>query len=158
MHKQNMEDKEIIKVVQEIVFESKKLKDKHTEFKDSPANYVCIFSQSNEEFEKFKSLALEIGEIIEDTYSGPLFQISPIDTTAGKVKLLKVRQYDATRPERGDSDFTVENYAYLKEKYLDKDVFSLITREDFEMIEIVDPEFNVRVYFSNPPLDKQLGI
>lgn len=153
-----MDKEELITIVKDIVSESVKLKDKHTEFKNTPVNYVCIFSQSDEEFEKFKSLALEIGKVIEDTYSGPLFKISPIDTIAGKIKILKVRQYYETRPERGDADFTLENYAYLKEKYLGKNGFSLIQRENFEMIEIVDPEFNVRVYFSNPPLDKQLGL
>ena len=37
--------------------------------------------------------------------------------------------------------------------------FLLIVKNDnFEMIELVDSNFNIRVYFSNPPLDKQLGI
>jgi hypothetical protein len=41
---------------------------------------------------------------------------------------------------------------------LSKEGFKLIEREDFEMIELMDSEFNVRAYFSNPPLDERLKV
>lgn len=31
-------------------------------------------------------------------------------------------------------------------------------KPDFYMIELIDSDFDVRVYFSNPPLDKQLNL
>ena len=79
-------------------------------------------------------------------------------TVAGLLKLLKIRHPDSTRPERGDADFTVTNFVVFKKKYLSKKEFKLIKRKNFEMIELMDPEFDVRAYFSNPPLDKQLNI
>ncbi len=34
----------------------------------------------------------------------------------------------------------------------------MIVRKNFEMVELADPQFDVRVYFSNPPMNKQFGI
>ncbi|MBI5220288.1 MAG: hypothetical protein HY978_00420 [Candidatus Liptonbacteria bacterium] len=53
---------------------------------------------------------------------------------------------------------SVDHYAEFKTAHLGQPGFSLIPREGYEMIELIDPEFDVRVYFSNPPLTQQLGI
>jgi len=71
---------------------------------------------------------------------------------------LKIRIPDITRPERGDTDFTVSNFSGFEKKYLSKKGFKLIKKENFAMIELMDPKFDVRTYFSNPPLDVQLNI
>jgi len=36
-------------------------------------------------------------------------------------------------------------------------ILEIIEREEMEMIELMDPAFDVRAYFSHPPLDEQLG-
>ncbi|HLD57812.1 MAG TPA: hypothetical protein VJA47_05870 [archaeon] len=154
MHVESLE-----KMVQEIVEQARALKDKHTDQKNAPVNYACIFSQSKEEYDDLIETALKIGKVVEEMKTGLLFQIKPLDTIAGKLQLLKIRIPDVTRAERGDADFTVSNYPDFKKKYLPKNGFGLIKRrEDFEMLELMDPEFHVRAYFSDPPLDKQLGI
>jgi hypothetical protein len=79
-------------------------------------------------------------------------------TTAGRLQLLKLRAPDKSRRERGDADFTVSNYQTFKSKYLNSPGFKLIVRDKFEMIELSDPTFGVLAYFSNPPLDVQLGL
>jgi len=152
-----MNEQELIQFVQEIVSKSNDLKNKHTSEKKAPVNYACIFCQSEEQFNEFVEITKNIGEIAQETLTGPLFQIH-IDTVAGKLQLLKIRKPDEKRKELGDADFTVSNYFEFKEKYLNKEEFNLIVRKGFEMIELIDPEFDVLVYFSNPPLDKQLGI
>ena len=143
---------------QEIVKKANDLKNKHTSEKNAPVNYACIFCQSDEQYNSLVALAQETGKMVEETPTGLLFHIQPLDTIAGKLRLLKIRKPDTTRPELGDADFTVSNYPEFKKKYLSQKGFSLIVRKNFEMIELVDPKFNVRAYFSNPPLDKQLGI
>ncbi|MCD6230038.1 MAG: hypothetical protein J7K00_04530 [Candidatus Diapherotrites archaeon] len=153
-----METEDLKKQVQGIVKQSCELKNKYTAEQNAQVNYACIFSQSSEEFEILIKVANKIGKIIKDTPTGPLFEINPIKTVAGNLRLLKIRNPDKTRPERGDADFTVFNYFDFKNKYLPKDGFKLIERKDFEMIELVNFDFNVRAYFSNPPLDEQLGI
>lgn len=145
-------------LIKEIVEQAAKLKDKHTEAKDAKVNYVAIFSQSDHEYNMLLELAKSSGKLIENTPTGPLFNLNPIPTSSGILKLLKVRTHDKTRPERGDADFTVLDYNTFKKTYLSKPGFKLIKRERFEMMELMDPDFNVRAYFSYPPLDEQLGI
>jgi hypothetical protein len=145
-------------LIEEIVKKANELKNKHTSEKNAPVNYACIFSQNEGQYNNLIMVANEIGSIIKETPTGPLFHIQPLKTVSGNLKLLKIRKPDPTRPELGDADFTVEDYPEFKNKYLSKEGFKLILRESFEMIELVDSKFNVRAYFSNPPLDKQLMI
>jgi len=123
-------------------------------------NYSAIFCQSNEEFETLNADAAQFGMMIEDTPTGPLYKFTkPLETLAGPLWLLKVRKHDATRPQRGDADFTLKDYISFKSEHLsDSQHFSLIEREYFEMIELKDPQFDVLSYFSNPPLTVQYGI
>lgn len=152
-----MNTKEFKSLVKDVIRESAKLKDKHTEESVASVNYVALFCQNEKEYKEFLGLAGELGKVYKDTTTGPIFLIN-LDTKQGKLKLLKVREPDETRRERGDADFTVGNYNAFKEKYLSKPGFSLIKRESFEMIELIDPDFNVRTYFSNPTLEKQFEL
>ena len=153
-----MNVKDLEQFVQEIVEKAHALKNKHTSEEKAPVNYACIFCQSDEQYDSLVALAQEIGKVVEETPTGPLFHIQPLDTIAGNLQLLKIRKPDTTRPELGDADFTVLNYPEFKNKYLPQKEFKLIVRKNFEMIELTDPKFNIRAYFSNPPLDKQLKI
>jgi hypothetical protein len=152
-----MNTDELKLLVKNIVKEACELKNKHTSLLNASVNYACIFSQSDEEYRILFNVTNKIGKIIKNTPTGPIFKIKPLNTVSGKLLLLKVRFSDSTRKERGDADFTVP-YLNFKGKYLDKRGFKLIERENFEMIELTDKEFNVRVYFSNPPLDEQFKI
>ncbi|MBA4319749.1 MAG: hypothetical protein C0412_15220 [Flavobacterium sp.] len=123
-------------------------------------NYSAIFCQNETEYEELNREAAQFGDVVEDTPTGPLYKFhKPLQTIAGPLWLLKVRKLDLTRPERGDADFTLQDYNSFKEKYLkDTKHFKLIDRGNFEMIELRDPMFDVISYFSNIPLTVQLGI
>ena len=121
-------------------------------------NYACIFCQSEKEENNFLKKAHKLGIIIKETSSGPLFKISPIETIAGELQLLRIRKPDLTRPKRGDANFTVSDYSFFKERYLNKPGFSLILKENFEMVELNEKGNNVRVYVSFPLLDEQLEL
>lgn len=71
---------------------------------------------------------------------------------SGTLPLLKIRQPDPTRPERGDADFTLSDYKAFKQWALVQPGFKVITRTNMEMIELMQPGYNVRVYFSYPTL------
>lgn len=144
--------------VQYIVERATVLKNKHLHTKNTPVNYACIFSHSKPEYNDLIKAAGKMGKVVKETSTGLLFQITPLKTVSGVLRLLKIRLPDATRPELGDADFTVSNFSDFKKKYISKSRFKLIPREGFEMIELIDSQFEVRAYFSNPPLDKQLGI
>lgn len=153
-----MDAENLKQFVQEIVKKANSLKDNHTSEKETPVNYACVFCQNDEQYRSLVDIAQKIGSVIEETPTGPLFQIQPLHTIAGDLQLLKIRKPDKTRPELGDADFTVLDYPEFKKKNLTRKGFKLIVRENFEMIELADPEFDVRAYFSSTPMDKQLGI
>lgn len=146
-------------MVKGIVEQSSTLKNKHTTEKVAPVNYVCIFTQSKNEYDTLSKIVKEKGKVVDDsTPSGPILQIPPIQTVSGAVQLIKIRRHDTDHPDRGDADFTVADYPKFKAICLSKPGFKLIQRTGFEMIELIDPEFEVRAYFSNPPLDKELNL
>ncbi|RJO60519.1 hypothetical protein C4544_04930 [candidate division WS5 bacterium] len=153
-----MTKEELQELAKDIVKHACELKDKHTDQKDAPVHYCCIFSQSDDEYGDLLSAANKIGKVIEETPTGPLFQIELIETVSGSLQILKIRTPDPTRPERGDADFAAKNYEEFKEKYLSEPGFNMIERDTLEMIEIMDSAFNVRAYFSNPPVEVQYDL
>ena len=153
-----MKTKEIKKLIREIVEQAVDLKNKHTAENDAPVNYAAIFAQSQPEYNELLEVVKEFGSVIKETSTGPLFKINLIATPAGRLQLLKIRQPNKTRPERGDADFTLTDYPSFKKIYLNKPGFKLIERATMEMIELMDKDFKVRAYFSFPPLDQQLGL
>ena len=153
-----MNTEDLKNLVKSVVEKATALKNKYIGYENTPVNYACIFSQSKEEYVELVEAARKIGKIIKETPTGPLFHIDPLETVSGVLKLLKIRIPDPTRPERGDADFTVLNFSEFEKKYLNKPGFKIIKRPDFYMLELTDPKFDVRVYFSNPPLDKELNI
>lgn len=148
----------LLSTVCELVERSQTLVRKYTNQPDVPVNYACIFSHSDKEYDELFKSAQGIGQVVKDTPTGSVFQIEPLQTVAGPLQLLKIRQPDPTRPERGDADFTVPDYTEFKEKFLKQPGFSLLQRSEMEMIELTDPAFDVRAYFSSPTLAEQLGI
>lgn len=149
---QDMNTLNLIALVQRIVVEAKRLSDQYTKEDTAPVNYACVFSQSEEEYASLVAAAQELGTIAQDTKMGPVFHVSPISTSAGELRLLKIRRPDVNRPERGDADFTVSNYSRFKEDHVGKSGFRLIEREDMEMMELQDPAFHALAYFSYPTL------
>ena len=153
-----MNPDELRRLVQLIVKQARELKDAHTLERNAPVNYACVFSQSDVEYSELLAIASQLGKIIQNTTMGPIFQITPLDTVAGKLQLLKIRKPDKMRPELGDADFTLSNYSEFKKTSLNLPGFRLIQRENYEMIELIDSKFNAIAYFSHPTLDKQLGL
>lgn len=154
----NMTVKELKKLVQDIVASSKCLSETFTTEKNVPVNYVCVFTHTDEEFTDLIDCSKEMGEIAHETATGPIFLISPISTVAGTLRILKIRKPDPKRPERGDADFTLPDYPSFKEKYSGQIGFNVIVRPEMEMMELLNPCYNVLVYYSYPTLAEVLKI
>lgn len=153
-----MNQEQFTKIVQELVRDACALKDRHTKEAGAAVNYACIFPHNDNEYNEYFAVANDIGSIAKETPTGMLFLVDPITTVSGNLRLVKVRKPDPTRTERGDADFTVANYADFKAEMLKLIGTKLIERPNMEMIELMEEGADVRVYFSNPPMDKQLGI
>jgi hypothetical protein len=150
--------KELQQAAVDIVSTAKAMLDLHVESEEAQVSYCCVFSQTQAEFKRLVSLSLAEGSVANDTKTGPVFVVPEIGTSAGPLRVLKIRKPDSSRPERGDADFAVTGYPAFKSRYLNDLGFSLIVREEFEMIELVDPEYDVRAYFSHPPVEQHAGI
>ncbi len=154
-----MNTNDIYELAKDIVKKANDLKNKYTDEINAKVRYVAIFCKNDEEFNNYiEILKNDSNEVVDDTYSGPVFKIEGIETVSGILKLLKIRRYDDEHLDLGDADFNVSNYEKFKNKYVDNPNFKLISREDYEMIELMEEGYEVRVYFSNPPLDVELGI
>ena len=154
-----MTPENVTKLIQEIVEQAQLLKNKYISGEDkAPVNYVCIFSQTEKEFDELLEIIQNMGPQVDTTSMGPIFDIGGIETKAGPLRVLKLHLPDIKRPEWGDADFTVENYEKFKKDYLSKPGFNLLIRSKFEMIELSDPTFNVLAYFSSIPVNEQLGL
>ena len=155
-----MTSQELEILIREIVVKAVGLKNKFTTEPNAPVNYACVFAQNPEEYQDLIKAAASLGQTIKEMSNGLLFALDGIETISGTLLLLKVRQPDPTKPERGDADFTVANFDAFKHAYLSKPGFKLIERPQLkmEMVELMQPGHNVRVYFSNPPLAEVLGL
>lgn len=148
----------LTQLVIKIIANSKRLKDHYTAETNAPVSYCAIFCRTNEEFNKFTNAAFKHGRLAKDTYTGPVYVVTPISTAAGTLRVVKIRKPDQTRLERGDTDFVARDFKKLKFQYLGSKGFKLIKRSNFEMVELMDQEFDSRVYFSNPPVEEHEGV
>ncbi len=139
---------------------AKKSNDLKNEYLDNNArvNYACVFAQNELEYAEFDALANNLGERVLDTKTGFVYKIKPLKTVAGDLRVLKIRKPDPTRTELGDADFTIEDFTAFKQKYLKLPQFSLIVRPNMEMVELREVGRDILAYFSNPPIDQELGI
>ncbi|MCL5419250.1 MAG: hypothetical protein M1360_04935, partial [Candidatus Marsarchaeota archaeon] len=80
-----MEVVELEALIKEIVRQAKELKDKYTQEQTALVNYSAIFSHSQSEYNELIEVASKIGKVVDNTPTGPLFQIKPIDTISGKL-------------------------------------------------------------------------
>lgn len=153
-----MTERDLEKIVQQIVAEAVRLRDAFTNQRGS-VTYVCIFCRNEKEFTELQNVALENGGIVaKSSEAGPYIVVSGIETAAGKVRVVRPRRPDPTKSVRGDADFMAQNYDELKTKSIGQDGFKLIKRDDFEMIELVKLDYNAWVYFSDPPVTEFDGI
>ncbi|HAH04408.1 MAG: hypothetical protein UV78_C0008G0017 [Parcubacteria group bacterium GW2011_GWA2_43_17] len=129
------------------------LKDKYTKEHNAMAVWVCVFAQSDDEYQQLLTEAKKLGDIFEETANGPKFLLNqPI---AGTVRILKIRQPDPDKTERGDADFTISDYKAFKKEQAGQANFKIIPKDNFEMMELMEPGATVRAYFSYPSIEEQ---
>ncbi len=151
-----MDKKELQEIIKYIIQKTVQLKDKHVKEKDLEIDYICIFSQTHDDYKKLKKIAEKDGKIIWNSPTGPIYKYD-FSLDDFHPKLLKIRVPDKTKPEIGDVDFNTD-YQQFKQKHSEDPHFKLIERPEFEMLELMDPEFDVRVYFSSIPQSQILGV
>ncbi|NTW89538.1 MAG: hypothetical protein HGB37_01315 [Candidatus Moranbacteria bacterium] len=153
-----MTQNDLISLVQEIVKDAVRLKDAYTDLRDVTVGYACVFAHGDAEYAELRKAAESMGQEIKSTPTGSVFLVQPMPTVAGSLRVLKIRIPDETRTERGDADFNVPDYQKFRIAVMGTPGFTIIPRADCEMIELMESGADVRVYFSDPPVEKQLGL
>jgi len=113
-----------------------------------PIKSLTIFSHYPDEFEKLSEMAKTIGDFVNEN-NGPRVALrEPIKVGENTIIHLRIRKPDPYRMQVGCNDFEVEDYNTFKNEYLSKypNNLRLIERKDYEMIEFLDPDFDVLAY------------
>jgi hypothetical protein len=130
----------------------------NTEEVESTIDYVAIFAKNKDEFDALDAEARSMGTEVdtETVVTGHTYLLStPVKTSVGLLKFIKIRFPDPTRPQRGAPDFKVQNYQEFKNKYIRKSGnFTLMLKEKYEMIEIKG--IDVLVYIPDNTLSERL--
>jgi hypothetical protein len=155
-----MTRKRYFELVDYIANTSIKLKDKYVEETDLPIDFLTIFSHNDIEFAQLNAISMTLGCKILDN-NGPIFLLKdPILIPTGNLKILRIRKPDKERPQTGCDDFKVPDYHIFKKKYIPsrKNNLRVIEREEYEMIEIDDQDYDVLVYFPSEPMSVYLSL
>jgi hypothetical protein len=144
--------------IQDIAAAARELMDRSTGGVAASASYVCIVCQNDGQFADVCEAASKRGAVIMSTPSGPIFEIAPLPSAAGEVRILKVRRFDSARPEVGDADFDLSDYAEFKRTHLGRPGFTLVPGDGHERIKLAEIGTDVHVFFSSPTISQQFGI
>ncbi|MDP2638773.1 MAG: hypothetical protein Q8P06_01225 [Candidatus Azambacteria bacterium] len=116
--------------------------------KTLPISSLTIFAHHPDEFEKLSKMAKTLGNFVNEN-NGPRVALhEPIKVGENTVIHLRIRKPDPYRMQVGCGDFDVPNYVAFKNEYLSEHLnnLRLIKREDYEMIEFFDPDYDVLAY------------
>ena len=152
-----MKKEELFLIVDYIVEQSLLLTERYVSEKNLIVDFVDIFSRDEEEKEELLQAVNQLGKIVDKPATGKTFLLeNSYNTKIGDLRLIKIRNLDKEKSQRGALDFKVGDYNNFKNKYINSGNFKLINRENYEMLELRDNEYDALVYFPNIPLSEVL--
>ncbi|MEX0877567.1 MAG: hypothetical protein WDZ40_01730 [Candidatus Spechtbacterales bacterium] len=114
---------------------------------------LTVFSHSQEEFDALVKIIEKLGKPYNYN-NGPRVELrDPIEAGGNLITHLRIRKPDTERPQVGCNDFETD-YEIFKNDYLSKHPANLnfIERQEYEMIELHDPNFDVLAYVVSSPV------
>lgn len=140
-------EKELVKGVKYVAKENTKLCKKLTG-KKLPISSITIFSHYRQEFQKLSAILHRLGSLYDEN-NGPRVTLhKPIKAAGHRITQLRIRKPDPYRMQVGCSDFDV-NYEEFKTAFSKAKGLRIIRRQEYEMIEFFDPDFDVLAYVVN---------
>ena len=113
-----------------------------------PITYLTIFAHYPDEFENLTKILQALGAFSGEN-NGPRVALhKPIRTGSNAITHLRIRKPDPYRMQVGCSDFNVSDYNAFKNEHLSRrpNNLRLIKRDNYEMIEFFDPDYDVLAY------------
>jgi hypothetical protein len=123
-------------------------------------DYVAIFPESEQEFQSLQEILKHDGLPVKVTTTGTVYKLNksvevPLEEGIGDVVLVKLRNFDPQKKQRGYIDYRVLDYPKFKMEYLSLSAVEVTeNRDHVEMLYTEDPE--VLIYFLEIPLGKNL--
>ncbi len=116
--------------------------------KSLPISSLTIFAHYPNEFERLSNMVFTLGNFFNENNGPRVVLHKPIIVKNNTITYLRIRKPDPYRMQVGCNDFDILNYFTFKEKYLPKhpNNLRLIKREEYEMIEFFDPDYDVLAY------------
>lgn len=148
-----------IETALKIVAESQAILSDYEILQFSPVlDYVDIFPQNEEEHFALAAEIETLGKPVFKTSTGTTYKLfKPVDTVQGPLELIRVRIYDETRTAfLGHPDYAIAEYEKAKEFLLQKENVGMLTRPDYDLIEVWDPKYKVLLYIPSVPLTKDI--
>jgi len=110
-------------------------------------DYVAIYTKTADEFDKINKILSKNGTIsIESPLVNYYKLFTPFSVSGKNITLCGVASPNAAIDKLGYADFEPKNYYDFKKKYLSKKYFTSVIHNGEEMLEICDPDFDVKVY------------
>jgi len=144
-----MADNELILAVQDKVGGAARSVDIHTDQRDIIVGYVCFFPESDSQFSSYRSAVDCVGEALESTATGPVFEIPPLSAVAGPLRILEFHNVDKSWSKTSNANFYLPDNPVFKSAYLGRFAFKLIPRGALETIEQMELGVRVRECCSN---------
>lgn len=116
--------------------------------KPLPISSLTIFAHYPYEFEKLSEIVKTIGNFFNENNGPRVVLREPIKVGENTITHLRIRKPDPYRMQVGCNDFDVPDYFSFKGEYLVKrpNNLRLIKREEYEMIEFFDPDYDILAY------------
>jgi hypothetical protein len=139
-------EKELVRAAKYVASQNTKLC-KKVIGKSLPITSLTIFSHYEDEYKRLEAIVLKFGKPYRG-YNGVLVILNkPLKAGRHAITHLRIRKPDPYRMQVGCSDFVVKDYQGFKarfSKHLQN--LRLIQRDEYEMIEFFDPDFDVLAY------------
>lgn len=109
---------------------------------------LTIFAHYSDEFEKLSGIVKTLGDFVNENNGPRVAPHEPIKVGENTIIHLRIRKPDPYRMQVGCNDFDISDYAAFKNEYLPKhsNNLRLIVRENYEMIEFFDADYDVLAY------------
>jgi len=121
------------------------------EFEDHTGrlNVVTLYATDGHDYSHLKEHLSEEAEVLEDDL---FFLNSPLTIKNETVALVRLEHPDGEHSQIGECDFALDDWLEFETKNKKKKWVEIIDEEEFHMVRFTDPEKDVILVFTNPPV------
>jgi hypothetical protein len=119
-----------------------------------PVTSVTIFAHYPNEYERLINILRELGTPQSEVNGFKVVLREPLTVRDNVITHFRIRPPDPYRMQVGCNDFDVKDFTAFRKEYAEAYPHNLrlIQRQDYEMIEFFDPDYDVLAYVLSRPI------